>query len=122
MVDELLVSDSRRQGKGLIARFSGIEDRDTAAGLVGADIFVERRQFTGTQPGEHYWADLVGLPVETADGRMLGEVDSLLATGANDVLVIDGEKRRLVPFIAGQVIKAVDLDTGKIVVDWDPDF
>jgi 16S rRNA processing protein RimM len=122
IVDELVVTDSRSQGKALVAQFAGIDDRDLAAELVGADIFVERRQFSGTKPGQHYWSDLVGLPVETADGRLLGQVDSLLETGANDVLVIDGDKRCLVPFVVGQVIKTVDLNAGRIVVDWDPDF
>jgi 16S rRNA processing protein RimM len=116
------VVDSRRQGKGLVAQFSGIDDRDKAVALVGAEIFVERRQFAGTRPGEHYWADLVGLPVETVDGQPLGVVDSLLATGANDVMVVEGDRRHLVPFIAGQVVKDVDMDAGKIVVEWDPDF
>ena len=116
------VVDSRRQGKGLIAQFSGIDDREKAVDLVGAEIFVERRQFAGTAPGEHYWADLVGLPVETVDGKSLGLVDSLFATGANDVLVIEGDQRYLVPFIAGQVVKDVDMEAGKIVVEWDPDF
>lgn len=116
------VADSRRQGKGLIAQFSGIDDRGKAADLIGAEIFVARRQFAGTGPGEHYWADLVGLPVETVDGQPLGRVDSLLATGANDVLVIEGEQRHLVPFIAGKVVKDVDMDAGKIVVEWDPNF
>jgi len=116
------VADSRRQGKGLIAKFSGIDDRDKAANLIGAEIFVERRQFAGTDSGEHYWTDLVGLPVETVDGQPLGQVDSLLATGANDVLVVEGDQRHLVPFIAGQVVKSIDMDAGKIVVEWDPDF
>lgn len=116
------VADWRRQGKGLIAQFTGIDDPEKAAGLIGAEIFVERRQFSGTEPGEHYWTDLVGLPVETVDGQALGHVESLLETGANDVLVIEGDQRYLVPFIIGQVIKDVDMNAGKIVVEWDPDF
>lgn len=116
------VANSRRQGKGLIAQFTGVDARDKAAALVGAEIFVERRQFAGTEPGEHYWTDLVGLSAETVNGEVLGLVDSLLETGANDVLVIRGKRRHLVPFITGQVVKNVDMDAGKIVVEWDPDF
>jgi 16S rRNA processing protein RimM len=37
-------------------------------------------------------------------------------------LVVEGEQRHLVPFIVGQVVKDVDMDAGKIVVEWDPDF
>ncbi len=120
--NEYEIADSRRQGKGLIARFSGIDDPDKAVDLIGAEIFVEREQFADTKPGEHYWADLVGLLVETIDGRTLGRVESLLATGANDVLVIEGDQRHLVPFVAGQVVKDVDIGAGKILVEWDPDF
>ncbi|MGH8398564.1 MAG: ribosome maturation factor RimM, partial [Gammaproteobacteria bacterium] len=57
-----------------------------------------------------------------ADERILGRVQSLIATGSNDVLVVQGERERLIPFIRGQVIKNVDLATRVIRVDWDPDF
>ncbi len=49
-------------------------------------------------------------------------MESLLATGANDVLVIAGDQRHLVPFVAGQIVKDVDIGAGKILVEWDPDF
>jgi 16S rRNA processing protein RimM len=49
-------------------------------------------------------------------------VDHLLETGANDVLVVRGERERLIPFVQGQVIHSVDLAAGEIRVDWDPDF
>jgi len=55
-------------------------------------------------------------------GTHLGRVEALIATGANDALVVqDGERERLVPFIA-QVAREVDLDRGVILVDWDPEF
>ena len=100
----------------------GIDDRNAAEGLVGADILVDRDQFEGTQKDEYYWADLVGMRVVTTDDRQLGIVDSLFETGANDVLVLGGDRRRLVPFLMGSVIQKVDLDSGIIVADWDPDF
>ena len=54
-------------------------------------------------------------------GAVLGKVEYLLATGANDVLVLGGAPQRLIPFIAGSVVKNVDLASGRIVVDWSPD-
>ncbi len=66
--------------------------------------------------------DLVGLDVQLDGGRSLGAVEGLMATGSNDVLVVKGERERLIPFIHGQVIKHVDLDKRVIQVDWDPDF
>jgi 16S rRNA processing protein RimM len=114
--------EGRTHGKGVIARLEGITDRDQAAALMGADIAVWRSQLAKTRPGEYYWADLLGLEVQLADGRRLGKVDGMMATGANDVMVVKGERERLIPFIHGQVVKNVDLDKRLIQVDWDPDF
>jgi 16S rRNA processing protein RimM len=49
-------------------------------------------------------------------------VDHLIETGANDVLVVRGEREHLVPFVREQVVKSVDLEAGVMRVDWDPDF
>jgi 16S rRNA processing protein RimM len=119
---EWRVAEGHAHGKGVIARLEGVTDREQAAALMGADIAVWRSQLGETKPGEYYWADLIGLDVQLGDGRSLGRVDSMMATGSNDVLVVEGERQRLVPFINGQVIKRVDLAAGVIQVDWDPDF
>jgi 16S rRNA processing protein RimM len=116
------VAEFRPHGKGLAARLVGLDDRDQAAALVGADIAVWRDQLGEPEPGQYYWADLVGIEVRHVEGLSFGKVDGLMATGANDVLVVKGERERLVPFIQGQVVKSVDLDAGIITVDWDPDF
>jgi 16S rRNA processing protein RimM len=111
-----------RQGK-LAVSFDGIDDRDLAATLVGAEIFVDRAQLPTPGAGEFYWIDLEGLRVETMDGVDLGHVDRLFATGANDVLVVsDAGRERLIPFVQGDFVKSVDIAAGLIVVDWDPDF
>jgi 16S rRNA processing protein RimM len=60
--------------------------------------------------------------VVTLQGESLGTVDHLLETGANDVLVVTGERERLIPFVLGQVVDDVDLERGEIRVDWDRDF
>jgi len=112
----------REQGKGLVAQLAGIEDRDAAAGLIGANILVNRELFARTGRDEFYWSDLTGLQVATTDGVALGVVESLLETGANDVLVVHGDRRRLIPFVTDAVVKQVDLDARMITVDWDPEF
>jgi 16S rRNA processing protein RimM len=56
------------------------------------------------------------------DGTELCRVDHLIETGANDVLVVTGERERLIPYIPEQVIKQIDLEQGRMVVDWDPEF
>ncbi|MCB2262643.1 MAG: ribosome maturation factor RimM [Candidatus Thiosymbion ectosymbiont of Robbea hypermnestra] len=112
----------RPQGKGLVARLEGCEDRDQAAALVGLEIRIRRSQLPPLQAGEFYWADLIGLCVETLDGVSLGRVERLLATAANDVLVVKGDRERLLPFVWDQVVTDVALDSGRMRVDWDPEF
>lgn len=114
--------EGRAHGKGVVARLDGCDDRDTAASLVGCDIAVPRERLPEPAPGEYYWTDLVGLAVRTVDGVELGRVDHLLETGANDVLVVVGERERLIPLLFDQVVRQIDLQGGTITVDWDPEF
>jgi 16S rRNA processing protein RimM len=74
------------------------------------------------EDGEFYWTDLEGLRVVTSRGEELGVVDHLIATGSNDVMVVRGDRERLIPFLLGQVVRDVALNEGVIVVDWDADF
>ena len=113
----------REQGKGLIGKLPDCDDRDAAARLIGATIHVRRSALPKAKRGEIYWADLEGLDVVTTDGVALGKVSHLFSTGANDVLVVrDGERERLIPYVAKQFVREVDLKAGRISVDWDPEF
>jgi 16S rRNA processing protein RimM len=116
------VAEGRLHGRSLVARLAGCEDRDQAADLIGREIAIRRDQLPPPSPDEFYWADLEGLRVETIHGLALGEVSHLFATGANDVLVVRGDRERLLPFVWDQVVHAVDFEAGVIRVDWDPDF
>ena len=118
----LKVTAGRRQGNMLVARLEGIETRDQAAELKGLEISVPRTAFPKTQPGQYYWADLIGLEVVTPAGMHLGQVRGLLETGANDVLEVFGNQEHLIPFVQGEFIKEVDLVQRRLVADWDPDF
>ena len=112
------LAEGKRHGKAVIARLHGIEDRDAAAELIGSDIGVDRDALPEPEKGHYYWADLEGLTVVQQDGTELGKVSYLMATGAHDVLVVDGPAERLIPFVPGQVILDVDLAAGVIRVDW----
>jgi 16S rRNA processing protein RimM len=114
--------EGRRHGKGIVAHLASCDDRDVARDLVGAEIAVPRGQMPDPGTDHYYWADLEGLAVRTVGGVELGVVDHLLETGANDVLVVKGERERLIPYVRGTVVTEVDLEQGKIVVDWDPEF
>jgi len=116
------VLEGRTHGRGVIARLEGVEDRDAARSLAGAEIAVERSRLPALEEGEHYWADLIGLRVVTVAGRELGRVTGLMETGANDVLVVSGERERLIPYLPDRVVHGVDLESGRITVDWDPEL
>jgi 16S rRNA processing protein RimM len=114
--------EARPHGEALVGRFEGVEDRDGAAALVGAELAVAREALPPPGEGEYYWTDLVGLEVINREGVHLGRVREMMATGANDVMVVEGDRERLVPFLPGHWVDRVDLAGGRIVVDWDPDF
>ncbi|HKJ94484.1 MAG TPA: ribosome maturation factor RimM [Gammaproteobacteria bacterium] len=114
--------DAQDRGKSLVARLEGYDDRDAARELLHSDIAVARSDLPPPDEDEYYWSDLFGMTVETVDGAWLGTVDHLIETGANDVLVVRGDRERLIPFVVDDYIVDVDLDRRLIRVDWDPDF
>lgn len=112
----------RTGGKGLIATLPGVADKDAADALRGVEILVPRSALPPPAPGEYYWVDLEGLRVVNTEGVAFGRVSHLFATGANDVLVAQGERERMIPFVQPDFIRSVDFDTGVVTVEWDAEF
>lgn len=112
----------RAQGKGVVAQLGGCDDRDQAAELMGCEIAVRREQLPALKANEYYWIDLEGLRVVNLQGVELGQVSHLFDTGANAVVVVKGERERLIPYTWGEAIRKVDLEAGLMTVDWDPEF
>ncbi len=121
---DVIVVRGRRQGKTIVARLKHLSDRDEALTLVGSQIKVHKSSLPATEKDEYYWHDLIGLKVETLEGVALGQVESILETGANDVLIVksDKDKECLIPFLQPKVIVNINLNTGLIRVDWDADL
>jgi 16S rRNA processing protein RimM len=113
---------ARETNKGLTVFFPGIEDRDAAEAMKGAEVWVARSSLPTPKAGEFYWVDLEGMQVQNLEGVAFGKVSHLFNNGANDVMVVSGERKRLLPFVMNDYIKQIDFDTQKIVVDWDADF
>jgi len=117
----------RLQGRLLVAKLKGFDDRDEARALADFEICIPLARLPRLEEGEYYWHQLEGLKVIDQAGRLLGRVDHLLETGANDVLVVSpcagslDERERLLPYTA-QCVLQVDLDAGEMRVDWDADF
>ena len=118
---EVEIVEARLQGKGLVVRLAGIDDRDEAQQLRGMEIVVSRDKLPEPEVGHYYWTDIEGLLVRTTAGEELGTVEQMLSAGAADVMVIEGKRRLLVPFILQDTVVEVDLEAGWIEVDWSSD-
>jgi 16S rRNA processing protein RimM len=122
---EMRVVSAKVHANLLVAQLVGIEDREAAVALKGAEIAVPRAQLPVAGDEEYYWADLIGLKVVNAEHYEFGRLTRIMQTGANDVLVVESkhanERETLIPFIAG-VIRQVDLAAGVISVDWGRDY
>ncbi|EKT54277.1 ribosome maturation factor RimM [Providencia burhodogranariea] len=123
------IEDWKHHNKDIIVKLSGVDDRDAATLLTNFEITVDSTQLPKLDNNDYYWKDLMGCHVVTLDGYDLGTIIDMMETGSNDVIVIKanlkdafGIKERLVPFLDGQVIKKVDLESKLIEVDWDPGF
>ena len=118
----------KQHGKGIIALPVGATDCDQAQAWVGFEIWADQDQMPALEEGEYYWHQLQGLQVINAADENLGRVDHLLETGANDVLVVKADKdsiddrERLIPYVEDEVVRNIDVDAGKIWVDWAADY
>ncbi|WP_077216663.1 ribosome maturation factor RimM [Piscirickettsia litoralis] len=118
---EVAVRSTRIAGNDILMRIEGCNDRDVVKRYTNCDIYVTRDQLPELDEGDVYWTDLEGLNVVTVEGQPLGTVSSMLETGANDVMVINGESEHLIPYLDHVVIK-IDLKAQQMIVDWDPEY
>ena len=114
--------NGRLQGKNVVVKLAGVEDRDAAIELVGSKIYILPEQLPKLDEGEYYWSDLIGLEVESLQAEPLGTIETMMETGANDVMVLQGDRERLIPFVINDVVRKVDLTNNRVVVDWKPDY
>lgn len=119
--DEGKVVEGAVHGRSLIVKLEGCDDRDAAARLRGHEVAVPRGELPPSPEGEYYWNELIGLEVVSREGAALGRVTGILETGANAVLVVTGDRERLIPFVQA-VLVSVDAVGGLITVDWGTDF
>ncbi len=114
------VSNAQFDGRFVIASLIDVTDRNQALDLKGADIGIRKDALPQLAEGEFYWLDLIGMKVVNMRGEQLGVVTQLLETGANDVLIVEGKIRSLLPYIP-QVVKNINEESGTIKVDWSED-
>lgn len=117
---EWQVVEGRPHGDTVVASLAGLADRDAANALHGATVTVARAALPKAKKGEFYWTDVLGGEVVSTAGATLGRLQSLTSNGAQDVMVVvDGERERLIPFVVGPIVVGVDKDSKRILVEWD---
>ena len=107
-----------RSGGALTAKLVGIEDRDQAAALRGAEVCVPRAELPQRDDKDFYRADLIGCDVVNLTGTPLGVVRHFVETPAQTLMVVRGEKEYWVPAVP-QHLRRVDLTARRVVVDWE---
>jgi 16S rRNA processing protein RimM len=111
----------RPHGHGICAGFESIKDRNQAEGLIGSLLFIDKARLPELEEDTYYWFELMGLRVYDTHGSLLGVLDAVIPTGANDVYVIKGEaygqsREMLLPAI-GDVVIDIDLGRKRMIVD-----
>lgn len=106
---------------GVLLSLKGITDRDQVGSLIGSDLLIEKKTLPDLEDGLYYWFDIIGLSVFTADEQYLGQVDSIMPTGSNDVYVVKDPKQKngseiMIPALES-VVLAVDLEKKIMKVD-----
>lgn len=114
-------TQAEASAKHIRIKLVGCDSPEQARLYTNTLIAVTRDQFPDLGSDDYYWSDLEGLAVVNTRGIALGQVDHLFSTGSNDVLVVKGERERLLPYITDVVLK-VDLEARQILVDWEEDF
>jgi 16S rRNA processing protein RimM len=127
----LRITQARAQAGAVVATAQEVLDRDAAAALTGARVYVSRASFPTAGEGEYYWVDLIGLAVVNREGVTIGKVTDLIDTGVHSVLRVrrpdsspglaPDQAEHLIPFVAAYV-DSVDLAGGLVRVDWGLDF
>ena len=118
---EYSVAQTKWHSGDLLAKLEGIEVREAALELKGREVSVQRGSLPEPEEGKYYLTDLIGLEVVNQQGEALGVVKRMFSNGAQDVMELAGEKTHLLPWVAA-VVKAVDLQGGRIVVEWEADW
>lgn len=105
----------------ILLKIKGYNSKEEVSKLTNADLGILRKDLPKLGDDEYYWSELIGLTIINNSGQNIGIVKSIITTGSNDVLVVEGDCRRLIPYIS-EVIMKIDLENRSILVDWGFDY
>jgi len=110
------ILETTPQPPRLILHLKGIERREEVEPLIGKEVFIKREVLPDLEEGEYYWMDLLGMSVETQEGKRIGRVKEIFSTGANDVYVVEGKRGEIFLPATAEVIQSVDRKKGVMKV------
>jgi len=111
----LVLRTARPAHTRMLLAFEGVDTRESASELTGGSLMVERDRLPDPGPGHAYHFQLIGLEVRTEDGRVLGRLADIVATGAHPIYVVRCERELLVPAVP-EVVRRLDLEAGTLTV------
>lgn len=114
--DRIAYEDIRVEPPFVYLHIEGIDTKNGAESIQGVFLYIDKDELPGTQEGEYYVFDLIGLTVTDMEGNKLGRIEDVLQHGAADVYVVKGKKDFMFPALK-RVIKNVDMDAGVMTVD-----
>ncbi len=112
------IEQSGKSGGALTVKLTGVEDRDQASALRGAQVCVRRDDLPQRDDKDFYRADLIGCEVVNLAGTALGVVQHFVETPGQALMVVRGEREYWVPAVP-QHLRQVDLIARRVLVDWD---
>ncbi|MCK4870228.1 MAG: ribosome maturation factor RimM [Gammaproteobacteria bacterium] len=115
--EEISITDTKILPNSVIAKIADIDNPEDAKKFTNYEIAIEPEQLPKLEANEYYWSNLEGLTVINTQGKTLGTIDHLIATGTHDVIVIKNSKEILIPYI-NDVVKTIDLEKQTILVEW----
>lgn len=117
---ELTLLSLKPQGKFLLAQFEELTSMEEARAMVGQEVFLREDRLPPTEEGEYYHYQLIGLKVETVQGKHVGVLRGILETGGHDIYSVESEGKEILIPAVDEFISEVDLENGRIVIDPPP--
>ncbi len=111
------IEASGRSGGALTVKLAGVDNRDQAQALRGAQVCVPRSELPERDDRDYYRADLIGCEVVNLDGISLGSVQHFIESPAQVLMVVRGTREFWIPAVP-QHLRRVDLQARRVVVDW----
>lgn len=105
LTPSLPIQRSRIQGRTVIIKLEGVDDRSAAESIQGKGVLVSKNDLPVLAEDEFYWYQMIDLPVFTADDQCVGTISSIFSNGAQDIMVIKSEHRELLVPIIDSIIK-----------------